>query len=85
MTPEGLESAAPAEAADLLSLHRLLTSEELAEYLQVPMHTLDAWASRGGGPPFRRVSKYRRYKPADVREWLDGQRRDPGHAQEPAA
>jgi len=61
--------------AGLLDRDGLLSSEALAEYLDVPPGTLDQWASRGGGPPHFKVGKFRRYHPADVRAWLAGQRR----------
>jgi hypothetical protein len=60
----------------LLDRDGFLDSNELAAYLMVPVTTLDQWASRGGGPPFHKVGKYRRYAPADVRSWLAEQRRD---------
>ena len=63
------------EAAGLLDRDGLLGSEELAEWLGVPVGTLGQWASRGGGPPFHKVGKFRRYHPADVRAWLKDQRR----------
>ena len=49
---------------------RLLTSEEVAELLQVPKRTLDQWAHLGSGPTFIRVGRYRRYRPADINSWL---------------
>jgi excisionase family DNA binding protein len=48
----------------------MISSEDLAVYLDVPVSTLDQWASRGGGPFFHKVGIHRRYEPADVREWL---------------
>ena len=60
---------------DLLDRDGLLDSGVLAEYLDVPIGTLDQWASRGGGPPYHKVGKFRRYHPSDVRNWLAGQRR----------
>lgn len=60
----------------LLERDGLIDSDELAAYLRVPPTTLDQWASRGGGPAFHKVGKYRRYSPADVRAWLTEQRRD---------
>lgn len=81
-SPESSAAALPQDgpiASDLLDQDRLITSEELAKWLGVPLTTLDAWASRGGGPVFHRVSKYRRYVGADVKDWLRGQRRDDRH------
>lgn len=58
----------------LLSRDGLIDSETLAGWLNVPVGTLDQWASRGGGPRHIKVGKYRRYHPADVRAWLAEQR-----------
>jgi len=65
---------APAMNTGLLDRDGLLGSKALAEYLDVPVGTLDQWASRGGGPPFHKVGKFRRYHPSDVRAWLAAQR-----------
>lgn len=50
---------------------RLMTPEELAEYLGVTLHCVYAWSSRGGGPKVVRVGARLRYRPADVEQWLD--------------
>lgn len=63
------------QTAGLMNRDGLIGSDELAEWLDVPPGTLDQWASRGGGPPFHKVGKFRRYHPADVRAWLAEQRR----------
>jgi hypothetical protein len=60
----------------------LIDSETLAgpEWLNLrSARTLDQWAYRGVGPPYVRVGKHRRYRPADVEHWLDEQTRS-GHA-----
>lgn len=63
------------QAAGLLERDGFLSSAELASWLKVPPSTLDQWASRGGGPAFHRVGRFRRYFPADVKLWLAEQRR----------
>jgi excisionase family DNA binding protein len=73
------------DPASLLERDGLIDSSALAKYLNVPLGTLDQWASRGGGPPHFRVGRFRRYHPADVREWLKAQRRVAGREPEPAA
>lgn len=67
----------------LLDRDGLIETEELAVFLRVEIATLDQWASRGGGPPFHKVGRHRRYAPADVRAWLRERRH--GVTQEPAA
>jgi len=61
--PEQAESA-------LLERDGLIDSDELATYLGFSVATLDTWASRGGGPDFHKVGKFRKYRPADVKAWL---------------
>lgn len=37
----------------------LATSREVAEYLSIPVRTLDDWAHRGTGPRYSKVGRYR--------------------------
>lgn len=55
----------------LTERRKLMTPEELAEYLGVTLHCVYAWSSRGGGPRILRVGARLRYRPADVETWLD--------------
>ena len=52
---------------------RLLTVEELADYLGVPVPTLYQWRYRREGPPGFRVGRYIRYRPTDVQQWIERQ------------
>jgi excisionase family DNA binding protein len=56
---------------------RLLSPEELAAYLAVPLATVYRWRSRGDGPASYRVGRHVRYKLEDVEAWLSGRRADP--------
>jgi excisionase family DNA binding protein len=50
----------------------LLTIEQLADRLQVPVGTIRKWRAQGsGGPPGIRIGKYVRYRPSDVDAWLN--------------
>jgi excisionase family DNA binding protein len=49
---------------------RLLTVQDLAEYLGVPATTLYQWRHRGEGPPGFRVGRYIRYRRNDVEQWI---------------
>lgn len=51
-------------------LEPLLTTQELAAYLAVPIATLYAWRWRGEGPPGFRVGRYLRYRLCDVDAWM---------------
>lgn len=57
----------------------LLTTAQLADFLQVPARTIDDWAYHGTGPRYSRVGRHRRYARRDVERWLDE------HASEPAS
>jgi excisionase family DNA binding protein len=50
---------------------RLLSPEELASYLGVPLATVYRWRSRREGPPGIRVGRHVRYRQKDVERWLD--------------
>ena len=52
------------------SLERLLTVEDLAEYLGVPVATLYAWRYQRQGPPGFRVGRHIRYRWGDIEEWI---------------
>ncbi|MCH7583466.1 MAG: helix-turn-helix domain-containing protein [Acidobacteria bacterium] len=52
------------------TLDRLLTVEELADYLGVPIATLYQWRHRREGPPGFRVGRYIRYHRNDVEQWI---------------
>lgn len=49
---------------------RLWTAQETARYLGVPIKTLYQWKWRREGPPARRVGRYLRYDPAEVKAWF---------------
>jgi excisionase family DNA binding protein len=50
---------------------RLLTVQELAEILQVPVKTIYTWRYRGEGPPGVVVGRHLRFRADDVVAWLD--------------
>lgn len=52
-------------------VRRLMTPEELADYLGVSLHCVYAWSSKGGGPSVVHVGARLRYRPDDVEQWLD--------------
>lgn len=55
-----------------ITVEVLWTPEDLAAFLGIPEKTLTDWRYRGKGPAFKRVGKHVRYRPEDIREWLDG-------------
>ncbi|MDG4770674.1 helix-turn-helix domain-containing protein [Solwaraspora sp. WMMD792] len=48
----------------------MASSAELAAYLNVSRRTVETWAVRGTGPRYARIGRHRRYRWADVDEWL---------------
>lgn len=51
----------------------LAKSPEVAEYLGVPVRTLDQWAYKNLGPRYSKIGRHRRYKWSDVEQYVDGQ------------
>jgi excisionase family DNA binding protein len=52
----------------------LADSAPVAEYLGVPVRTLDQWAYRKVGPPFMKIGRHRRYEWNAVQAWAESQR-----------
>jgi len=55
---------------------RLLTPDEVAQWLGKPKATLSAWRSRNLGPRGIRVGNALRYRRGEVELWLDQQTDD---------
>ena len=49
------------------------SAEDVSAYHGVPVGTLYQWRYLGKGPRAARVGRWLRYRPADVRRWLDEQ------------
>ena len=64
-------------------LEPLISAQELAEYLDVPVATVYAWRYRRQGPPGLRVGKHLRYRRIDVNDWINGQLEDSSHDRYP--
>ena len=52
-------------------------SEETADYLGVPVSTLRYWQWQGIGPRSYRIGRYRRFRPGDVRRWVENRAEEP--------
>lgn len=50
---------------------RLLTVENVAGYLEVPVATIYAWRYRRQGPPGFRVGRHLRFRKSDVERWIE--------------
>jgi excisionase family DNA binding protein len=58
------------------ALDRLISAQELADYLGVPVATLYQWRCRREGPPGFRVGRHVRYRWSDIEDWIDRQLHD---------
>lgn len=52
-------------------IRNLWGTQDVADFLGVPVKTVYDWRAKGYGPKGRRVGKYIRYKPDDVEQWFD--------------
>jgi len=50
----------------------LLTEQDAAELLQVPLSTLRRWQREGKGPPCLKIGRQVRYRQVAVQRWLTG-------------
>lgn len=55
----------------------LLTIEEVAEYLRVPVRTLYNWRTRNKGPAAYKVGRELRYSSSDLDAWMESQKTAP--------
>ena len=55
---------------------RLLSVQDLADYLGVPVTTLYQWRYRREGPPGFRVGRHVRYRWQDIQDWIQCQLRN---------
>jgi excisionase family DNA binding protein len=63
------------------TLDQLLTAQQLANYLGVPIATIYAWRYRRQGPPGFRVGKHLRFRRSDVQAWIEANINDTRHYQ----
>lgn len=52
------------------TLERLLSAQDLANYLGVPVATIYTWRHRGHGPPGFRAGRHLRFRSSDVNRWI---------------
>jgi predicted DNA-binding transcriptional regulator AlpA len=48
-----------------------LKRREAASFLNLKQSTLEAWAVRGGGPPYIKMNRAVRYRLSDLRKWAE--------------
>jgi excisionase family DNA binding protein len=64
----------PTARTGVVGLEPMLTIDELAEYLALPVRTLYDWRLSGRGPCAVHVGRQLRYLVSDVESWLSQQR-----------
>jgi excisionase family DNA binding protein len=71
-------STPTAETANLSrpAVVRMWTTQDVAEFLRVPVQTLYEWRTKGYGPKGFRVGRYVRYRREDVLAWIESQAGD---------
>jgi excisionase family DNA binding protein len=55
------------------TLPRVMTTQQVADYLQIPVATIYAWRTTNNGPHAYKVGKHLRFRLSDVDAWLDRQ------------
>jgi excisionase family DNA binding protein len=55
----------------LVTSESLMTVEQVADYLNVPVKTVYRWRLTGTGPRGARVGRYVRFRRADVEAWVE--------------
>ena len=63
----------PIHDVPMKRLDELLSPQDLAGYLDVPVKTIYGWRHRGLGPAGFRVGRHLRYRRSDVEEWISAQ------------
>ena len=53
---------------------RLITTQQLAQYLGVPVATIHRWRYVGTGPPAIKVGRHLRFDPDDLADWIAARR-----------
>jgi excisionase family DNA binding protein len=49
----------------------MLSPQDLADFLRVPVTTVYDWRYKRKGPPASKVGRHVRYRRSDVEAWLD--------------
>lgn len=63
---------APAqEDPGMTAMERLWSTQELANFLGLPVQTIYQWRKRKYGPPGRRMGRHIRYRQSEVERWID--------------
>lgn len=61
-------------------LEPLLSAQELADLLHLPIATIYTWRYRGKGPPGFRAGRHLRYRQSDIEQWISDQLAQPNRS-----
>ena len=64
-------SRVPSQDSAMDSVDRLLTVDDLADYLDVPVATIYGWRYHRQGPPGFRIGKHLRFRWSDIERWIE--------------
>jgi excisionase family DNA binding protein len=70
--PKGQQSGGIMTTGAMGDDEGLLTEQDAAELLQVPLSTLRRWQREGAGPPCLKIGRQVRYRQLAVQRWLTG-------------
>lgn len=63
-----------------MTTNKLMSTQELADYLRVPVGTLYSWRHEGRGPVAVKVGRHLRFRIEDVEAWIAEHRDEPRSA-----
>ena len=68
----GIHSVVHAQGdVGMATAKKLWSTQELADFLGLPIQTIYQWRKRNYGPPGRRMGKHIRYRRSEVERWID--------------
>ena len=55
----------------MTAVEKLWSTQELADFLGLPVQTIYQWRKRNYGPPGRKMGRHIRYRRSEVEHWID--------------
>jgi predicted DNA-binding transcriptional regulator AlpA len=52
-------------------MKQLISEQEVSTEFGIPVKTLQKWRCAGGGPPFAKLGRSVRYRPADIETFIE--------------
>ena len=57
----------------VVQVEELLSTEDVADVLGIPLATLRKWRFEGRGPKGFRIGRHVRFRPSEVQRWIEDQ------------